>query len=319
MNMKILFPNESLLKSSKKISTYLSMLQYQIASDAEFAKDVNHDLTVIAFDLMSTLPTPHLSTGVCYYKRQLWTYCFNINNLSTGDSYMYIWDEPKASRGPAEIGTCIIHFMQTYVKTSQVIMYSDQCGGQNRNTKLALICNHIIQSKKTTVQSIDYKFLISGHTYLACDRDFDLIEKSKKSFNDIFIPSDWIKVITNARKKNPFKIITLNHTDFISTELLQKNIVNHKEALSGRPVNWLKFQWLRYQLENPYTILFKETLNSDFAEFEIIDLKKRGKVEIIQDLPLLYPNGREIEILKYKNLIDLLPYIPPILHKFMKI
>nr|CAI5827136.1 unnamed protein product [Callosobruchus analis] len=74
-------------------------------SDAEFAKDVNNDLTVIAFDLMSTLPTPHLSTGICYYKRQLWTYCFNINNLSTGDSYMYIWDESKASRGPAEIGT----------------------------------------------------------------------------------------------------------------------------------------------------------------------------------------------------------------------
>nr|CAI5834362.1 unnamed protein product [Callosobruchus analis] len=40
-------------------------------SDAEFAKDVSNDLTVIAFDLMSTLPTPHLSTGVCYYKRQL--------------------------------------------------------------------------------------------------------------------------------------------------------------------------------------------------------------------------------------------------------
>nr|CAI5865913.1 unnamed protein product [Callosobruchus analis] len=81
--------------------------------------------------------------------------------------------------------------MKTYVKTSQVIMYSDQCGGQNRNIKLALICNHIIQE---------------NHNY---------------------------------------------------------NSQSH------------------YQLENPYTILFKETLISDFAEFEIIDLKKRGKVEII--------------------------------------
>nr|CAH7724702.1 unnamed protein product [Callosobruchus chinensis] len=103
------------------------------------------------------------------------------------------------------------------VKTSQVIMYSDQCGGQNRNIKLALICNHIIQSKKTTVHSIDHKFLVSGHTYLACDRDFGLNEKSKKSFNEIFVPSDWIKVIINARKKNPFRVIKLNHKDFVST------------------------------------------------------------------------------------------------------
>nr|CAH7737821.1 unnamed protein product [Callosobruchus chinensis] len=286
-------------------------------SDAELAKDDSNDTTVIAFDLMSTLPTPHLSTGVCYYKRQLWTYCFNIHNLSTGDSYMYVWDELKASRGPAEIGTCIIHFMQTYVKTSQVIMYSDQCGGQNCNIKLALICNHIIQSKKTTVHSIDHKFLVSGHTYLACDRDFGLIEKSKKSFNEIFVPSDWIKVIINARKKNPFRVIKLNHKDFVSTETLQKNIVNRKETIRGRSVNWLKFQWLRYQLENPNQIFFKETLNRDFAEFEVIELKKRGTVEI-HDLPLLYPNGRHIEILKYQNLVELLPYIPPILHEFYK-
>lgn len=30
---------------------------------------------VIAFDLMKTIPTPVVSTGITYYKRQLWTYC----------------------------------------------------------------------------------------------------------------------------------------------------------------------------------------------------------------------------------------------------
>jgi len=34
--------------------------------DAELAKIGNHNLTAIAFDLMKTLPTPVLSTGVCY-------------------------------------------------------------------------------------------------------------------------------------------------------------------------------------------------------------------------------------------------------------
>lgn len=105
---------------------------------------------------------------------------------------------------------------------------------------------------------------MSGHTYLACDRDFGIIEKSKKSFSEIFVPDDWTKVIRNARKRNPFKIIQLNHGDFLSTETLQKNIVNRKETESHHPVNWLKIQWLRYESPNPYKISFKETVHDDF-------------------------------------------------------
>nr|CAH7754574.1 unnamed protein product [Callosobruchus chinensis] len=49
-------------------------VRVSMKSDAELAKDDSNDTTVIiAFDLMSTLPPPHLYTGVCYYKRQLWT------------------------------------------------------------------------------------------------------------------------------------------------------------------------------------------------------------------------------------------------------
>lgn len=50
--------------------------------DAEMGKESQNDVTVIAFDLMKTLPTPILTTGICYYKRQLWTYCLGVHNLS---------------------------------------------------------------------------------------------------------------------------------------------------------------------------------------------------------------------------------------------
>jgi len=52
----------------------------KMREDAELAKNGNQNLTAIAFDLMKTLPTPVLSTGVCYYKFQLWTYGFGIHN-----------------------------------------------------------------------------------------------------------------------------------------------------------------------------------------------------------------------------------------------
>nr|CAH7755794.1 unnamed protein product [Callosobruchus chinensis] len=116
---------------------------------------------------MSTLPTPHLSTGVCYYKRQLWTYCLGIHNLSTKVAHMYVWNESQGSRGPQEIGTCLLHYTKNFVSTSKLIMYSDQCGGQNRNIKIALLCKYILETGQTTLHQIDHKFLVSGHSYIS--------------------------------------------------------------------------------------------------------------------------------------------------------
>ena len=86
-----------------------------LQSDTELAKNNPEDVTVITFDLMKTLPTPLLSTGICYYKRQLWTYCFGIHNMGNGDVYMFVWDESVASRGPQEIGSCILYFLKKFV------------------------------------------------------------------------------------------------------------------------------------------------------------------------------------------------------------
>lgn len=47
----------------------------EMKKDGEDASERENETVAIAFDLMKTLPVPVLSTGVTYYKRQLWTYC----------------------------------------------------------------------------------------------------------------------------------------------------------------------------------------------------------------------------------------------------
>lgn len=74
-------------------------------------------------------------------------------------------------------------------------------------------------------------------------------------------------------------------------------------------------QWLRFDLNEPDQIFFKESNNKDVL-FYCIDIKKRNTDTFLGNLPLLYPTGREIEAAKYSNLQDLLPYIPPYLHTF---
>jgi len=87
-------------------------------------------------------------------------------------------------------------------------MYSDQCGGQNRNIKMALLCNYIVASTSFTVEEIDHKFLLSGHSYLPRDQDFGLIEKERKFHPDVYLPNDWDTVILSARKKKHLKLST---------------------------------------------------------------------------------------------------------------
>lgn len=54
--------------------------------------------TTIAFDLMNSLATPSISTGVAYYKKQLRTYCLGIHSLTTGQAHIYLWHEGVVSK-----------------------------------------------------------------------------------------------------------------------------------------------------------------------------------------------------------------------------
>lgn len=181
--------------------------------DIENSKTVNNT-AVICFDLQKTLPTPLLTTNKVYYLRQLWTYNFCIFDLINGVSKMYVWHESVASRGSQEIGSCLLHvsFLSFYLlkvshnqlfsfqfmkslppNITKVIAYSDACGGQNKNKNIAKLFMHIVRS--TNIEQIDHKFFESGHSYMECDRSFALIEKTKKTNPQVFIPDHWAELI----------------------------------------------------------------------------------------------------------------------------
>lgn len=71
-------------------------------------------------------------------------------------------------------------------------MYPYQCGGQNRNIKLSLICQYVLSDSDFTIEEIYHKFLVSGYSYLPCDQDFGLIAKDKKIWVDV-IKDNYLK------------------------------------------------------------------------------------------------------------------------------
>ena len=98
--------------------------------------DANYEL--LTFDLDQSLPTPVLTTNVVFYKRQLWTYNLGMHDGKTSTA-MHVWHEALASHGSNEVASCLLkHLNEINTEASNLILYSNSCGGQNRN--IGMLC-----------------------------------------------------------------------------------------------------------------------------------------------------------------------------------
>jgi len=276
-----------------------------------------------AFDLQKTKPLPYLNTNEAYYKRQLSVYNCGIHDCGASRGYFHMWHEATASRGPAEIASCLWHWLQS-IHTERSIptdwaAYSDSCGGQNRNIVIAAFWAHVVQEME--VQCIDHVFMVSGHSFLPCDEDFGVDEKEKRKNETIFTLGEWIDVAKRARKKGEkFDVTEMPRTAFLDFKVLAKRLVNRKMNTLGEKVEWLKIRWMRFRKDSPYKMLYKYTVDDADELFKEVNFEKQRKgrqqqMPILQ-LPMLYPSGRLISQAKYKDIQDLMKYVPPIHHDF---
>lgn len=303
--------NEHLSKAEKARSS--------LKEDTELSKNVHNSVYCLTFDLEKALPVPTLTCSIAYYKRFMYVYNFGIHECSSDVGYMHLWDETIASRGSQEVASCLFkHINENCTHFKQIVMYSDACTGQNRNIKLALVLLRLVQDKNNSIQIIDHKFMTSGHSFLPNDADFGVIEmKAKKKVQ--YGPSDWYNIISSAKNKKPFVVTKMNQNDFFSTKNMENYITQRKKNTEGHSVNWLKIQWLRYNIDHPHSIFYKESLEDaeDFKTFSIKPARK-GKPAFITNIgmPKLYTQLRPVTEAKKKDMMDLLPYIPPLYHQY---
>ena len=89
------------------------------------------------FDLEAVLSTPCSLVGELYYKRKLSCYNLSFNSLGDKKGVCYLWDESQGGRGSSEIGSCLLMYISRLAENAsslkEITLYSDSCGGQNRN------------------------------------------------------------------------------------------------------------------------------------------------------------------------------------------
>lgn len=179
-------------------------------------------IKMFSFDLQQCLPTPHLNASMFFYKRPLWTFNFTMHDGATNKANCYIWNETTAKRGANDIGSCIYKCLMDLPNTvKHVILYSDSCPGQNRNSYLCAMFEKVLEDHQS-IEIIDHKFLVVGHTHLECDTVHAQIEKKKKnSTGSIQHPHDWVTLIA-ATNRN-YIVFELQQDEFFDFNILLKN------------------------------------------------------------------------------------------------
>ena len=298
--------------TEEKETNFKEHHQRKVESREEKQKDkelATKDPSVHAatFDMEAILPTPCSNVSLNYYKRKLAVYNLSIFSLGDKDGSCYMWDETEGNKGSSEIGTCLYqHLKSLPASVTKVILYSDTCSGQNRNKNVAAALRFAVDSIPN-IESIDQKFLESGHTHMECDSMHSAIERAKK-FTTINVPDEWNLVVQMARKGKPYTVIPLTHESVLDfKEYAKSKLRNTRTDLQGNRVNWLKIKWIRYEKSDPDALYFKYTMSEPFKVLRIrgSSTRKEKQVQTLDMPAKRYKTRLPVAEAKKKDLLDL--------------
>lgn len=278
---------------------------------AALKEQMNHDFETgksdsrvqgICYDLQKVFGLPKASSNVFYYTRNLNVYNLGIHDARTNKGYFHVWVENEAGRGAQEIASCLIKYLESHLQkeAEEIIMWSDSCGGQNRNYIMALMMHHFL-ARQQNLKRICLRFLESGHSFNICDSDFANVETAVRRKMSLFTPLDVIKVMKNCRVNNPFDVTKMSVNDFFSCETLVNNITKRdKDDENKEKVSWLKTHEILLSKNHPFKLLMNYDVTKE--EHFTLDYSKKTSVSW-QSLErhLAYPQGRPLSSAKLQD------------------
>lgn len=263
------------------------------------------DTCTLSIDLQQVLSLPALTHTQMYYLRQMSFYNLGIHLADNGNVFLNLWHEAMSGRGANEIASCLLLAIEGGNITrnkKKLIVWSDNCSGQNKNQMLIFLWLYLIS--KGILEEVHQKFLVVGHSYLSCDRDFALIEKKKRKAK-CEVSLDLVKIMVAARENNPFTVTVMEPINFFDFSKACKATLNTKK------VEISKAQWICVTKSHPGEVLVKTTFNEAECFHHVNVLKKGVNMDsIINNLQPL-PLKNHLSDGKKADLRTMVPYLKP--------
>lgn len=258
---------------------------------------------VLSMDLQQVMFVPSLTHSDMFYLSQLSCYNLGIHIGDTNEAFMCMWHEGVASRGANEIASCLLNLVNHRGLTDKkhLVIWCDNCGGQNKNRILLFTLIFLVSIG--IFHTVEQKFLVSGHSFMPCDRDFALIEKRKR-VTKANVPSDLHAIVKCARYTPPFNVIDMTNFGFWDLKQAADQYINTTK------LNISKAAILKIEASDPTVIKIKTSF-SDIQEWSKINVLKRGKsVNDIKNAKLLkLPPESKVSQNKAISLRSMIPYL----------
>lgn len=210
---------------------------------------------------------------------------FTVFELKTKTARCFVWDESECNRGVCEIGTCVLKYIeslesianQTENKKLDLIFYSDNCCGQQKNRFMLSMYLYATQNLPY-INSITHKFLIKGHSQNEGDSVHAVIERQIKralKSGPIYVPDQYITLIRTAKKSgNPYVVEELSYDAVFDLKDLIKLGLNNLKNTNNDSVKIGNIKIVKF-VKGENAMLYKTSYAQ--SEFEKVEAKPGRK------------------------------------------
>lgn len=128
-----------------------------------------------------------------------------------------VWDEPTAGRSANEILSCFVRVINRFNDKDKIVLWLDNCSGQNKNWNLFMYLILLINSEDMQVQEVVLKYFESGHTFMAADSFHASVEARMRRGKPVVTMDDFETAVKNAKKR--VDAMKIEPGDFLSTSI----------------------------------------------------------------------------------------------------
>ena len=311
-------PDEEVTEECERCSKNEEHLRLRNEARIAYQRDVqtnkeNNDTNTYygSVDLQKVIMLPRMNgVKTCAFTRRIIAFNETFAELGKAkNNSTVVWNESVSGRSAADICSAFWCFFTKKLRdTKQIVLWCDNCTSQNKNWTMYTFLVMAVNSEKIAVDSIELRYLVSGHTFMSADSVHHQIELSMKKHGDVCDWEEFKEVLSKAK----CQVLDIDANDFVkfydgsSRVRISKTVprvkLNHMSAVRfERGSKLLKYK-TTHSVEAQYHSLDFLKSKVDVSEIPPACTSPRGvpppkREDIVKKLcPLMPTNRREFWI-----------------------